>query len=79
MELKCSHYYPVPENITDIQIWFTAVNGIPKEKYSNIIFTNDTYELTAGIDDFLELGKFKNCVLIERISEENKDFDKDFC
>ena len=75
-ELKCNHYYPVSGEIDDIKCFMVGINSINLKDYSNIIFMNDSYKISSSIDDFTNLSKYKNCILIEKIKENNREFDK---
>ena len=62
-DIGCSYYYLVPPEAQDSQIWtsaFSQENGVKLENYSNVVFSDDSFELETEITQYLERSKYKD-------------------
>ena len=67
--LGCDYYYHVSGDILDIKVWAAGISNIDLKSYSNIIYTDLSFELLDNIDEFIERSRFNNVSFLKRGGE----------
>ena len=58
--LNCEYYFNIDENSPIENIWLSGLSQVDLSAYSNVVFSDDSFELVDNIDNFLERSLYKN-------------------